>query len=52
VRELHYQRAGRLAWAERAEPELVEPTEALVRPFIVGGCDVAGFVVCRVLQVQ
>jgi threonine dehydrogenase-like Zn-dependent dehydrogenase len=39
VRELHYQRAGRLAWAERAEPELVEPTDALVRPFVAGRCD-------------
>jgi threonine dehydrogenase-like Zn-dependent dehydrogenase len=39
MRELHYQRAGKLAWAERAEPELVEPTDALVRPFIAGRCD-------------
>jgi threonine dehydrogenase-like Zn-dependent dehydrogenase len=39
VRELHYQRAGRLAWAERPDPELVDPTDALVRPFIAGRCD-------------
>jgi threonine dehydrogenase-like Zn-dependent dehydrogenase len=39
VRELHYQRAGRLAWAERPDPELVEPTDALVRPFVAGRCD-------------
>src|SRR5918992_2902498 len=39
MRELHYQRAGKLAWAERADPELVEPTDALVRPFIASRCD-------------
>jgi threonine dehydrogenase-like Zn-dependent dehydrogenase len=38
-RELHYQRAGRLAWAERPDPELVESTDALVRPFVAGRCD-------------
>jgi len=39
VRELNYQRAGRLAWAERPDPEIVNPTDALVRPFIAGRCD-------------
>jgi threonine dehydrogenase-like Zn-dependent dehydrogenase len=39
MRELQYQRAGKLSWAERAEPELVEPTDALVRPFIASRCD-------------
>jgi threonine dehydrogenase-like Zn-dependent dehydrogenase len=39
VRELQYQRAGKLAWAERADPELVDPTDALVRPFIASRCD-------------
>ena len=39
MRELTFQRAGRLAWGERPAPELVEPTDALVRPFIAGRCD-------------
>ena len=32
-------RAGRLAWAERPEPALVAPTDALVRPFVAARCD-------------
>ena len=39
MRELHYQRAGRLAWGGRPDPELVEPTDALVRPFVAARCD-------------
>lgn len=39
MRELHYRRAGRLAWAERPDPELADPTDALVRPFIAARCD-------------
>ena len=36
---MQFRRAGRLAWGERPAPELVEPTDALVRPFIAGRCD-------------
>jgi threonine dehydrogenase-like Zn-dependent dehydrogenase len=39
VRELRYRRAGRVAWAERPDPELVESTDAIVRPFVAGRCD-------------
>jgi threonine dehydrogenase-like Zn-dependent dehydrogenase len=39
VRGLQYRRAGRLGWAEHPDPQLVEPTDALVRPFIAGRCD-------------
>lgn len=39
MRELQFQRAGKLAWAERPDPDLLEPTDALVRPFIAGRCD-------------
>jgi alcohol dehydrogenase len=39
MRELQLRRAGALAWADRPEPELVERTDALVRPFLAGRCD-------------
>jgi alcohol dehydrogenase len=39
VRELHLLRSGRLAWRERDEPRLLEPGDALVRPFVAGRCD-------------
>src|SRR5690349_6388260 len=38
-RELRFERAGRLAWHERPEPALVDPGDAIVRPFIAGRCD-------------
>lgn len=38
-RELRFERAGRLAWHERPEPVLVDPGDAIVRPFIAGRCD-------------
>ena len=39
MRELTFVRSGRLEWRERPEPELVAPTDALVRPFVAGRCD-------------
>jgi alcohol dehydrogenase len=39
MRELQLKRAGVLAWADRPAPALVEPTDALVRPFLAGRCD-------------
>src|SRR4051812_36487708 len=39
MRELNFVRAGRLEWRERPEPALVEPTDALVRPFVASRCD-------------
>ncbi|MFI7067590.1 zinc-binding dehydrogenase [Kribbella sp. NPDC050124] len=39
VRELRFVRTGKLAWHERPEPELLEPGDALVRPFLAGRCD-------------
>jgi alcohol dehydrogenase len=39
VRELRLIRSGRLAWHEREPPEIVEPTDAIVRPLVVGRCD-------------
>jgi threonine dehydrogenase-like Zn-dependent dehydrogenase len=39
VRELRFERTGRLAWHERAQPALVDPGDAIVRPFIAGRCD-------------
>jgi threonine dehydrogenase-like Zn-dependent dehydrogenase len=39
MRELQFERAGRLAWAERPDPEIVDPTDALVRPFVAARCD-------------
>jgi alcohol dehydrogenase len=37
--ELNFVRAGRLEWRDRPDPELVEPTDALVRPFVASRCD-------------
>ena len=37
--ELQLKRAGALVWADRPEPELVERTDAIVRPFLAGRCD-------------
>jgi alcohol dehydrogenase len=39
MRELQFQRAGRLAWASRPEPVIVQPTDAIVRPFLAARCD-------------
>lgn len=39
VRELRLVRSGTLAWGERAVPELVDPGDAIVRPFLAGRCD-------------
>jgi alcohol dehydrogenase len=39
VRELVYVRSGRLTWRERPAPALIEPGDALVRPFAAGRCD-------------
>jgi threonine dehydrogenase-like Zn-dependent dehydrogenase len=39
MRELNFVRAGRLEWRERPDPALVEPTDALVRPFVASRCD-------------
>jgi alcohol dehydrogenase len=39
MRELQLRRAGKLGWADRPEPELVDRTDAIVRPFLAGRCD-------------
>src|SRR5690625_7562020 len=39
VRELRFRRSGVLEWGERRAPELQEPTDAIVRPFVAGRCD-------------
>lgn len=39
VRELQFERSGRLVWRERAPSALQDPGDALVRPFIAGRCD-------------
>lgn len=39
MRELNFIRAGHLEWRERPDPVLVEPSDALVRPFVAGRCD-------------
>ncbi len=39
MRELTYVGPGALEWRDRPDPELVEPTDALVRPFVAGRCD-------------
>ena len=39
VRELRFERSGRLAWHERPRPSLVDPGDAIVRPFVAGRCD-------------
>jgi threonine dehydrogenase-like Zn-dependent dehydrogenase len=39
VRELNFIRTGELAWVDRPDPVLVEPTDVLVRPIIASRCD-------------
>ena len=39
MRELQLERSGRLAWAERAAPGLIDPGDAIVRPFVAARCD-------------
>lgn len=39
MRELNFIRAGHLEWLEKPDPVLVEPTDALVRPFVASRCD-------------
>jgi threonine dehydrogenase-like Zn-dependent dehydrogenase len=39
MRELRFERSGRLAWHERDRPVLRDPGDAIVRPFIAGRCD-------------
>ena len=39
MRELNFLGAGKLAWNERPEPELLAATDAIVRPFVCGRCD-------------
>ncbi|MFX0578178.1 zinc-dependent alcohol dehydrogenase [Nocardia nepalensis] len=39
MRELQLVRARRLEWRERPEPGLIEPGDAIVRPFVAGRCD-------------
>lgn len=39
VRELRFERSGKLAWHERDRPALRDPGDAIVRPFVVGRCD-------------
>jgi threonine dehydrogenase-like Zn-dependent dehydrogenase len=39
MRVLTFVRSGRLEWRERPDPILVEPTDALVRPFVASRCD-------------
>jgi len=39
MRELNFIRAGRLEWRDRPDPELVDATDALVRPFVASRCD-------------
>lgn len=39
IEELTFQRAGRLAWTRRPEPQLQAPTDAIVRPFLAARRD-------------
>ena len=39
IRELRFERSGKLGWHERDAPALQEPTDAIVRPFLAGRCD-------------
>jgi threonine dehydrogenase-like Zn-dependent dehydrogenase len=39
MHELTFVRKGQMEWRNRPTPTLLEPTDALVRPFIVGRCD-------------
>lgn len=39
MRELTFVGKGRLQWRERPEPQLQDPRDALVRPFVAARCD-------------
>lgn len=39
MRELNFLGAGKLAWIDRPEPEVLVPTDAIVRPFVCSRCD-------------
>lgn len=39
MRELQFVRSGRLAWAEKPDPQLIDSSDAIVRPFVVSRCD-------------
>jgi len=39
MRELQYVRPRRLVWRDQPEPELRDPTDAVVRPFVAARCD-------------
>ena len=39
MRELNFLGPGKLAWIERPKPELLAPTDAVVRPFVCSRCD-------------
>jgi threonine dehydrogenase-like Zn-dependent dehydrogenase len=39
VRELRFERSGRLAWHEGVKPSLLDPGDAIVRPFVAARCD-------------
>lgn len=39
MRELNLVRSGKVVWRDRPEPELVDPGDALVRPFVAARCD-------------
>jgi len=39
LRELNFLAPGKLTWLEVPEPELLAPTDAIVRPFVAGRCD-------------
>lgn len=41
MRELQLIRAGQLEWRERPAPTMLDPRDALVRPFIAGRCPIA-----------
>ena len=39
MRELEFIRSGKLAWRDREAPVLLEPSDAIVRPFVAARCD-------------
>lgn len=39
MHELRFERSGRLTWHERDKPALLDPDDAIVRPFLAGRCD-------------
>jgi alcohol dehydrogenase len=39
MQELTFVRTGQLEWRDRPEPTLVDPSDALVRPFVASRCD-------------